>query len=304
LPGCVEVARLADAAGLYSIHFGEHLGMGGDSSAYPYGPFAHSLETPWLEPMTTLGAMAAVTQRIRLSTGVLLAPLRPALLLAKTVATLDVLSGGRVELGVGTGWQRSEYDAAGVAWSGRRARLYDTIAACRSLWGEQPASYSSPTVSFSGVTAYPRPSQDRVPILFGVAVTPVTAATIAEIGDGWCPVGVDLDGVRSGVGQLREAFARVGRDPAEIRVRFRLPDAVYDGSNFDFTPTFAPLDALRDAGATIFGLSIPPHLSTMDEMRHFLDTLARMAAEVDGPAHDTAARAAEADARAAGAVKH
>jgi probable F420-dependent oxidoreductase len=270
---CVEVARRADAAGVYGIHFGEHLLMGESSEAYPYGPFPHDLTVPWLEPMTTLGAMAAVTSRIRLSTGVLLAPLRPAVLLAKSIATLDVISEGRAEIGVGVGWQKVEFDAAGVPWESRRARMYESIAACRRLWGQQPATFTSDSVSFTGVTALPVPIQERVPILFGVAVTAKSAPLIAELGDGWWPVGVDIDGVRSGVDRLRDAFSEIGRDPAELRVRVSLPDSGHDGTNFDFGRTLEPVAELLDAGVTVFRLSIPPGLPSMEDFDVFLEQL-------------------------------
>ena len=279
---CIDVARRADAAGLYSIHFGEHLVMGTRTDRYPYGPFGHGADVPWLEPMTTLGAMAAVTDRIRLSTGVLLAPLRSAILLAKTVATLDVLSSGRVELGVGTGWQREEYDAAGVAWASRRSLLDDTIAACRQLWGTRPASFVSDTVSFQAVTALPVPVQARVPILYGVAVTPASAASIARFGDGWCPVGLEADGIAAGVGLLRGAFEAFGRDTAELRVRARLPDVAYDGSEFEFGPTLDAVASLAAAGVTIFGVSIPPGLGSMAELQTFLDILGERSRDLDG----------------------
>ena len=111
---CLEVAQLADRAGLHSIHFGEHLVIGGETDRYPYGEFGHDADVPWLEPIATLAAMAAVTTGIRLSTSVLLTPLRPAALVAKSAATLDVLSDGRFDLGVGVGWQPDDFLAAGV----------------------------------------------------------------------------------------------------------------------------------------------------------------------------------------------
>src|SRR6185436_18984466 len=98
---------------------------------YPYGDFPFPPADPWVEPLTTLAAMAAVTSTVRLGTGVLITPLRPAVLLAKTIATLDNLSGGRVDLGVGLGWQREEYAAIGVSFTERWARHDDEIRACR-----------------------------------------------------------------------------------------------------------------------------------------------------------------------------
>ena len=102
--GLLETARLADDAGIDQLVMTDHLAIGTQVEKYPYGRFPFPAEEPWPEPLTTLAAMAGATKRVRLGTGVLIAPLRPALLLAKTLATLDVLSEGRLDLGVGTGW--------------------------------------------------------------------------------------------------------------------------------------------------------------------------------------------------------
>ena len=133
LRGLLETARIADEAGIGQLVLTDHVVMGENLDRYPYGRFPYPLEEPWPEPLTTLAAVAGCTKRIRLGTGVLIAALRPAVLLAKTLATLDALSGGRVDLGVGTGWQREEYQALGLPFEARGARLDDTLRACRTL---------------------------------------------------------------------------------------------------------------------------------------------------------------------------
>src|SRR5258708_15622742 len=160
--GIIEVAKLAEEHGFRSVLFGEHLAIGQQTDRYPYGVFPKDCSIPWLEPMTTLAAIASVTDRLKLSTGVLLGPLRPPLLLAKTVATLDVLSCGRVELGVGVGWQREEYDAIGVPWENRYQRFEETVVGCRRIWGEQPVSLRSGLTVFEGRTIVPGPIQDTL----------------------------------------------------------------------------------------------------------------------------------------------
>jgi alkanesulfonate monooxygenase SsuD/methylene tetrahydromethanopterin reductase-like flavin-dependent oxidoreductase (luciferase family) len=153
----LDVARDCDDAGVHRIIVNDHVVMGRNTDAYSWGRFPTAPDGPWLEPLTVLTAMATVTQRVRLATGVLIAPLRSAAVLAKTVATLDVLSGGRVDLGVGTGWQAAEYDAVGLDFRTRGRRLDDTIGACRALWSQLPASFASTTASFDDTFCSPQP---------------------------------------------------------------------------------------------------------------------------------------------------
>ncbi|HLS80033.1 MAG TPA: LLM class flavin-dependent oxidoreductase, partial [Steroidobacter sp.] len=142
----VDLARIADEAGVDQVSITDHVVMGENVDKYPYGRFPSPLDFPWFEPLTVLAAIAGATRRIRLSTGVLIAPLRPAVLLAKQLATLDVMSRGRVSIGLGLGWQKEEYDAAGVPWEGRYTRLEEQIRVCKLLWSEAPASFKGSTV--------------------------------------------------------------------------------------------------------------------------------------------------------------
>src|SRR3954449_8285332 len=125
--GLLDLARTADDAGVDRLVVTDHVLMGRNTDAYAWGRFPTAPDGPWLEPLTVLTAVASVTRRVRLATGILIAPLRPAALLAKTVATLDVLSGGRVDLGVGVGWQREEYEAEGLPFEQRGRLLTDTV---------------------------------------------------------------------------------------------------------------------------------------------------------------------------------
>ena len=121
-----DLAKMAEQAGVDRIMLTDHVVMGKHTDKYPYGPFPFPPETAWLEPLASIAHMAAVTERVRFSTKILIAPLRPAAVLAKTLATMDVLSQGRLEVGVGTGWQREEYEAAGVPWN-QRADVSPTL---------------------------------------------------------------------------------------------------------------------------------------------------------------------------------
>lgn len=255
----VEAAAEADRAGVDQIAVPDHLAIGPRSDAYPYGRFPVPPDEPWLEPLTTLAAMAAATRRIRLATGVLIAPLRPALLLAKTAATLDVLSGGRLDLGVGLGWQREEYEAAGVPWAGRHGRLDDQLRACRALWAADGAlSFRSETVSFQELRCLPRPLQaGGPPLWFGVAASERNAARIAELGAGWLPMETDPGAIARGVGVLRGAWERAGRDPATLGVRANAPVERGADGRPDLDRTLAALPRLAAAGVTLAAFPLP-----------------------------------------------
>ena len=208
LAAVAELGPAAEAAGIDQIAVPDHLAIGPRTDRYPYGRFPLPPDEPWLEPLTLLAVLAGATRQIRLATGVLIAPLRPALLLAKTAATLDVLSGGRLDLGVGLGWQREEFAGAGVPFEGRAARLDDQLRACRALWSGEPVSFRSATVSFDDLICLPRPLQPGGPPLwFGVAAT---EAQRGAHGRTWR--GVAADGVRSRGDRPR-------RRPAAARLR-------------------------------------------------------------------------------------
>jgi len=276
LAAIVELGRAADAAGIDQLVLPDHLAIGPRTDRYPYGRWPGPDDAPWLEPLTTLAAIAGVTRRIRLGTGVLIAPLRPALLLAKTAATLDVLSRGRLDLGVGTGWQREEFAAAGVPFRGRTARMDDVLRACRALWRDAPASFRSETVSFEAIRCLPRPVQRGGPPLWiGGAATPGNLARLAEFGAGWMPIGLDDDAFRDGLARAREAFAAAGRDPATLGVRATLAPVRGADGRVDVGASLAGLPRLRELGATLASVALPAFVASAAEAPDFLERLAR-----------------------------
>src|SRR6478672_434186 len=221
LAAVVDVARIADDAGIHQVVMTDHLAIGPRTDRYPFAPkFPYPPEEPWLEPLTVLAAFAGATSRVRLGTGVLIGPARSALVIAKTVATLDVVSRGRVDLGLGTGWQREEFTDPGLPFIGRTARMEDAVRACRALWEtEPPVSFASDTVSFTDLWCEPRPLQARLPIWFSGAANDATVHRVAELGDGWLPLAIPLDEVTATIEQMRIAFRDRGRDPATLGVR-------------------------------------------------------------------------------------
>jgi len=241
----LDLAAAADRAGVDRLVVSDHVLLGRNTDAYRWGRFPTGPEAPWHEPLTCLTAFAAVTSRIRLATGILIAPLRRAALLAKTVATLDVLSAGRVDLGVGVGWQREEYDALGLEFSARGRLLEDTIGACRVLWNDLPASYSSRSVSFHDVFSSPQPVQQPLPVWFSGTLNDRNVRRITSLGDGWIPImGASLDDIRKGSGLLR---ATTGRD---VAVQAPLTPVRRDDKTVDIDAMLAQVPELAEAGVT------------------------------------------------------
>lgn len=245
--GLLTAARSAEDAGIHRVVINDHVVMGRNTGAYTWGRFPVPPEAPWLEPLTTLTAIAAATSTVRLSTGVLIAPLRSAPLLAKTAATVDVLSGGRLDLGVGVGWQKEEYEAAGISFADRGQLLTDTMGACRALWSSLPATFSSSTVHFEEIFCSPQPLQPRLPVWFGGSMNARNLGRIVELGDGWIVImGADLDYIRNGASLLR-ASLQPGRE-----VEVQAPASVVrgpDGSP-DLAATMQAVPLLVEAGVT------------------------------------------------------
>lgn len=248
----LDLARMAEAAGVDTLIVPDHVVMGERTDRYPWGPFPFEVDVPWLEPLTVLTAIAAVTERIRLATGILIAPLRRPIVLAKTAATLDVLSRGRLELGVGVGWQPEEFAAAGLDFERRGRMLTDAIAACRELWRGGPATFISESVRFERIWCEPRPVQPGgVPIWFSGTLTPRNVERIVRLGDGWIPIMTATRAdLAEGAIRLRDALAAAGRDPARLKVRGSLEPVRGEKGRPDLARTLEGAGALAEAGAT------------------------------------------------------
>jgi probable F420-dependent oxidoreductase len=278
----VDLARSAEAAGVDSVIVPDHVVMGERTDRYAWGEFPFPIEVPWLEPLTVLTAIAANTSRLRLATGILIAPLRPAPVLAKTVATLDVLSRGRVDLGVGVGWQPEEFEAAGIDFSRRGQLLTDTMAACRALWTESPASFQSETVRFERIWCEPRPVQPGgVPIWFSGTLNRPNLDRITRLGDGWIPImTATTDDLAEGTARLQDAWSAHGRDPAKLRVRGTLEPERGKGGRPDLRRTLEGSHALVAAGATDVQLPLLAFVRQPEQLTGWFAELAETWADV------------------------
>ncbi len=216
--GLVDLAQGAEAAGFESLWTVEHvIYPDGYESQYPYdksGKMAMRADTPLPDPLLWLAFVAACTSTLRLGTGILILPQRNPIVLAKEVATLDALSGGRVELGVGVGWLREEFDALGVPFEARGARTDEYIAVMRALWDGDHAEFHGATVDFTNVSSNPKPARGRVPIHIG-GHTRKAAERAGRLGDGFFPGTGD---VGECIDIMRQTAADAGRDPASIEV--------------------------------------------------------------------------------------
>jgi probable F420-dependent oxidoreductase len=255
-----DLARAADEAGIDRVVVSDHVVLGENLEAYghpetggveggrqPTGP-----DGCWLEPLTVLTAIAARTTRVRLGTYILLAALRRPVVLAKQLATLDVLSGGRVDLGVGIGWQREEYEAAGLDFRARGRLLDHSLEVCQTLWREQRASFSSPELRFEAIHMMPKPVQaGGVPIWVSGRCNARVARRLARYGSGWIPWGEDAADLLTSLPRMRDEVDRAGGDPATLAVLGTLTarrgrDGALELGSAD------RLSALVDAGVTDF----------------------------------------------------
>jgi probable F420-dependent oxidoreductase len=271
----VKVAVDAEEAGIDGVVVVDHVVMGARTDRYRWGPFSYpDPTTPWMEPLTTLAAIAGATSRVRLGTGIVIPALRPAAVLAKTVATLDVLSGGRVDLGVGGGWQDEEFLAVGLDPRHRRALFDETLAATEAFWTQAPASFDGDHISFADVWCFPQPLQSPLPVYVAGPLDRANVARIVRHGVGWIPImGASADDIAAGVATLRAAFTEAGRDPATLQVRAPLGLARNGAGDPDIVATVSRRDALGEVGVTECVTALQPFCRTVDDAAGFLTDL-------------------------------
>jgi probable F420-dependent oxidoreductase len=259
-------AKAYDQAGIGRLTVSDHVVYGENLEAYgnpatggakggkqPTGPDGH-----WLEPLTVLSVVAGITTRVRLSTNILLAALRRPIVLSKTLSTLDVLSGGRVDLGVGVGWQREEYDAAGLEFDGRGKLLDHTLEVLQTVWRNQVAEYSSPYLSFEKIHSMPKPLQaGGVPIWVSGTVNKNVAKRIAKFGSGWIPWGDASADIKSGITQMRALITEVGGDPTGLQIAGNLPTVKDADGKPDLAGTVEAAPSFAEAGVTDVRTSFP-----------------------------------------------
>ncbi|WP_067899350.1 TIGR03619 family F420-dependent LLM class oxidoreductase [Nocardia vaccinii] len=225
------MARLAEECGADSLWVPDHTLLVEDTqSRYPFstdGRFFTPPDEDWFDWVATLGHLSAVTTRARLGVCVAVIAHRNPIVLAKQVATLDRLSGGRIELGVGIGWLREEFAALGVPFDRRGHRTDGALRLLTAAWsGSPPAGQYGPYSLPAGARTHPTPCEGRVPILVG-GDSPGALRRIARLGAGWFGTAVDgrlsAETVRDVIRRMHDAAAASGRDPSELRAVVRIP---------------------------------------------------------------------------------
>jgi probable F420-dependent oxidoreductase len=214
-----DLARAAEERGFRSLYLPEHTHIPTSRQTPPPTGDAELAEEykRTVDPFIALAAAAAVTERLRIGTGVSLVAQHDPIVLAKAVATIDLVSNGRMVLGVGFGWNRDEMANHGVAFEQRRDIAREHVLTMQRLWRDDVASFHGEHVQLEPSWSWPKPVQPGgVPVLLGGAPGPKLFAHIAEYGDGWIPIGGA--GVKSAIPELQKAVEAAGRDPSGLRI--------------------------------------------------------------------------------------
>lgn len=210
----VTAAETAEALGFRTVWVADHI-------VFPTrieGGYAFNPEDPFLDPLTVLAALSLKTTTVKLGTAVLILPYRHPLATAKTLATIDVLSGGRMVVGVGAGWLEKEFTALGVSIKERGGRTDETIDIFKAAWTQDILNWSGKYFQIDDIKCLPKPGQKpRPPILIG-GMTNGALRRVARRGDGWIAMGKSPDDIKARLEALRTMTADAGRQPADLQI--------------------------------------------------------------------------------------
>ncbi|MDA1073464.1 MAG: LLM class F420-dependent oxidoreductase [Proteobacteria bacterium] len=263
--GIADLAVEAEARGFDSIWLPEHTHIPASrQTAYPGGGDLPKEYSHTLDPFVALGCAAAVTEKLLLATGICLAIEHQAITLAKTVATLDHISNGRVMLGLGAGWNREEMENHGTAYADRFKKLEEQMQALRTIWTEPEASFNGRFEKFESIWSWPKPIRQPHPPLILGGETDHTLKRIVKYGNGWLPRSMNAERVIAGITKLDRYAKEAGRDPASISV-----------SAFAVRPKAEVVDQFRDTRAERVILMVPPRgrdetLARLDRYTDFI----------------------------------
>jgi probable F420-dependent oxidoreductase len=263
------IATNAQRLGFATIWAPEHVVLVEQyASRYPYtsGEFPGPANAAIADPFPTLAYVAACTSTIRLATGICIVPEHNPVVLAKTIATVDRLSGGRFILGVGIGWLAEEFQALGIPFERRAQRTRDYIEAMRKLWTEERSTHHGEFVSFTNVFSYPKPAQAKgVPVWFGGESAPALRR-VAEYGDGWLGFKLSPEAAAAKIRRIEELLKSYGRKRSDVYL-----------AASPYTDPIKPddLKRYRDAGVEEVALLITQRTRTEEEVVTCLEQMAR-----------------------------
>ena len=265
-----SIARQADARGIESLWLGEHVILFDEhDKAYPYatsGDFPIKGEVGMAEPFTTLSFCAAITSRIRLGTAVCLVPQRNPLYTAKEVANVDWLSGGRLDFGIGVGWQHEEFDALRVPFADRGRRNDEYIELMRRLWCDSVSSFDGEFWQLAPCRAYPKPVQQPHPPIHIGGESDIALRRVVRLGAHWFPFNLDPSGLAKGRARLAELLADAGDRSIDDVIITVSPSR--DATGPEHAAAFA------DAGAQQLVTRLPRDV-TVDGVERAMDELTR-----------------------------
>ncbi|HET7340079.1 MAG TPA: LLM class F420-dependent oxidoreductase [Methylomirabilota bacterium] len=261
-----ELAREAEARGFESLWIPEHTHIPTSRrSPFPGGELPEQYKHT-LDPFVALTAAAAATKRLRVGTGICLIIERDTITTAKSVASLDLLSNGRFELGIGGGWNAEEMEHHGAEFKTRFKRLEEQVRALKAIWTKDVAEFHGTYVNFDPIWAWPKPVQKPHPPIVLGGESSYTLQRVVDLCDGWFPRGRAPEKVLAGLKELRDRAARAGRDMKTISV-----------STFAAPPDRAVLDQFAAAGVTRSLILLPPE--PRDKVLPLLDQHAKLIAK-------------------------
>jgi len=276
----LELARAIESIGFDDLAMFDHVVMGYATDTRPAPMYPTKM--PILEALMTLGFVAAVTERVTLSTEVLVLPQRQAVLVAKQISTLDTLSGGRVRLGVGVGWQEAEYVALGQDFSRRGRQMDEAIRLLRACWGDEHIDQRGEAFHADAIAMEPKPPQGAaLPVWVG-GTGPAALRRVGELGDGWMGmIGGSDDDMRASLASIRQHAVDAGRDPDAIGMQAMLAPPPNDRGGKDFYADLgrvvARAEQVRDLGFGWLAVNATAVFQsgarTIDEMIPALDEL-------------------------------
>jgi len=229
----VTTARWAEELGYHSLWLTDHVVLAEQIDAYyPYrthGRWDYAPDTVWLDPLLTLGWAGQAAPSLKLGTSVLVLPIRNPVLLAKQLASLDFLSGGRVILGAGAGWMEEEFNIIGESFKNRGKRVVEMVELMRQFWTGEMVDFQGDYYQVAHCKMHPRPVQETIPVVWG-GHSEAAIKRVARVGDGWHPTQISLEQLANGLQKLRGYCEEYGRDYDTLSIIAR------PGDNYDITP--------------------------------------------------------------------